>query len=84
MNDFTKEDLEAILALYNNATVGTYIPELGSLMAKVESMIENYCEHQKMDFVGDVYGYDCIKCGKQFTGRIIDGDRHAQIIRGEE
>lgn len=87
MNDFTKEDLESI------ANWGEVYTEFGNswadkterpLINKIKSMVDNYCEHEKMEFDGDVYGYSCKKCEKQFTGQVVDADRHYNIICGNE
>ena len=65
MNDFTKEELEDIenglgwLCEYNPF----HKVEIGKLMTKVKSMIDNYCEHEK---VVPNYGPNtqCDKCGE--------------------
>lgn len=89
MNDFTKEELDIIFywAIDRLESVGIdFFREEGhdNLYEKIESMINNYCEHEKMNFVGDIFGYDCIKCGKGFTSQDIDSDRHSRIIAEEE
>jgi hypothetical protein len=41
MNDFTKEELENIL----NGNVEIYPSSYSELRNKIQSMIDNYCEH---------------------------------------
>lgn len=65
MNDFTKEELVAIKKIYDKLTVGTYIENLSSLMIKVDSMIDNYCEHEykkTLDKSGMAFINMCHKC----------------------
>jgi hypothetical protein len=52
MNDFTKEELEDISYAIEMASLNNF-----SLKDKLESMIENYCEHE---WVNGVY---CDICG---------------------
>jgi hypothetical protein len=86
MNDFTKDELGAIvvaihnLRLYKEQKDEFYL----NLHEKIGSMIDNYCEHESMKFSGDIYGFDCIKCQKSFSGEHIDGERQERIINGEE
>lgn len=81
MNDFTKEELESI---WRWADAHSDKEWYKNLSEKIRPMIDNYCEHSKMEFDGDTYGYSCKNCEKQFTGQVIDADRHYQIITGEE
>ena len=68
MNDFTKEELEIIIKIYEyGGPVGTYIEGMGHLINKIQSMIDNYCEHSsstssciKIDGVSLLI---CSKCG---------------------
>ncbi len=50
MNDFTKEELEEIYYRLENA------PQ--ELEDKIQSMIENYCEHEYIESINH-----CIDCG---------------------
>jgi hypothetical protein len=85
MNDFTKEELYKICAIVTSHFCDIGIPTVDKeLINKIESMIDNYCEHNKMSFDGDVYGYSCKNCEKQFTGQVIDADRHYKIICEQE
>ena len=67
MNDFTKEELEKLLmwSVHRAEDIGTveYCREgSGLLFDKIQSMIDNYCEH---DPYGDFHecGDRCRKCG---------------------
>jgi len=88
MNDFTKEELEGILEGLQIIDADPGIrPKIyweDSLKDKIQSLIDNYCEHEKIEYVGDVHGYNCKRCDKSFTGADIDADRHMSIIEGEE
>lgn len=47
MNDFTKEDLEHIATIFKFTEVSYPDFELNEdLWVKIESMIDNYCEHK--------------------------------------
>jgi hypothetical protein len=43
MNDFTKRELEHLLKIMDHCYLDSYGQELGS---KVQSLIDNYCEHE--------------------------------------
>lgn len=61
MNELTKEELETIL----NGNIELYPHTYQELRNKIQSMIENYCEHEK---VVPNYGCktQCDKCGRIF------------------
>jgi hypothetical protein len=91
MNDFTKEELAVMhLAIIRDMDQFSHIlkssPSMLKLRDKLESMINNHCEHQKIKFDGDGYGCSCKNCDKQFrfTGQVIDADRHYKLITGDE
>lgn len=85
MNDFTKHELEYLFEAIDSDIECFNEPEIAySARDKLQSMIDNYCEHEKMEFDGDVYGYSCKKCEKQFTGQVVDADRHYNILCGKE
>lgn len=82
MNDFTKEELEIILldmnAYIHRTTILAESPSHRTLRDKIQSMIDNYCEHQsckhewvslfvidedKLKVLGGT-GYKCLKCSK--------------------
>lgn len=62
MNDFTKEELEALLSAIKVVWVadGTEIED--KLFEKLQSMIDNYCEHDLYETSSLVS--HCCKCGK--------------------
>lgn len=75
MNDFTKDELEFILdgtRHWSNKNIPT--PWVFEFKKKVESMIDNYCEHEsnkiryavmKLRTTDDRdYEYKCSKCNK--------------------
>jgi hypothetical protein len=51
MNDFTKAELDHILKIMDHCYLDTYGQELGR---KIQSMIDNYCEHKNTEII---YGY---------------------------
>lgn len=63
MNDFTKEELKEMLLVFNELFAESSQPEsTHKLKIKIESMIENYCEHEWKSgehLFTDIY---CIKC----------------------
>ena len=75
MNDFTKAELE---------TIKYWCQLEPNITKKIQSMIDNYCEHEHLDFVGDVNGYCCKKCDKQFDYKYVDDERHERIVNGED
>ena len=65
MNNFTKEELEDILEWATKCLLrlgGSGNPEL---MDRIESMIDNYCEH-KNQFTDSNYFSGCADCGKKW------------------
>lgn len=69
MNDFTKEELEDIenglgwLCEHNPF----HKVEIGKLMSKLKSMIDNYCEHTPSDAHPEQFRWKlCEKCGEQY------------------
>lgn len=67
MNDFTKEELEFILdgtRHWGNKNIPT--PWVFEFKKKVESMIENYCEHEVREGRrGEDAVIYCAKCNKE-------------------
>lgn len=68
MNDFTKEELEQIIETFNWAERETSDPWMPILKGKIQSMIDNYCEHPDFNRAADcldcgVSEYMCKKCG---------------------
>ncbi len=67
MNDFTKEELNIIFywAIDRVESVGIdFFREEGHdvLYKKIESMIENYCDHESCDIDYDYQPLRCRKC----------------------
>ncbi len=87
MNNFTKEELE-IMRNWGDVYTDfgcSWIDKIERpLINKLQSMIDNYCEHKTLEFAGDVYGYDCRKCDRRFSYEHVGRERHERIISGEE
>lgn len=67
MNDFTKEELEDIYA----AVTETSVSMIGHLPVKIQSMIDNYCEHEfQIKSLNPHFIMMCEKCSKTF----VDGN----------
>ena len=65
MNDFTKEEL---LEIYGLLAHHYWDPEKcfnPKLLPKLESMIDNYCEHLETMNIGG-WVARCVKCGMKF------------------
>ncbi len=58
MNDFTKEELAII---YCNLCVN---PKTKDILIKLQSMIDNYCEHHERVSTSDENGNLLIQCGR--------------------
>jgi hypothetical protein len=68
MKDFTKEELEEIVHMVNdinNGSQGHGLELNFDLRDKIQSMIDNYCEHE---FIGDMPdgSYSCYGCEKEW------------------
>lgn len=62
MNDFTKDELERIYISVHVANILRDFDGANSLKHKIQSMIDNYCEH---DWEITGYRHDrCTKCGR--------------------
>ena len=65
MNDFTKEELESIKnamgCLNINKILKGKVPTDVELINKIQSMIDNYCEHDGVNIIG-VPGMQCKNC----------------------
>lgn len=66
MNDFTKEELEELnQILHRNAWQAIDARRLNLLHKKLQSMIENYCEHEFREYPLGVTAIPfCNKCKK--------------------
>lgn len=76
MNDFTKDELQIILdsvVLFNKTSClnheGSFYKKEKECIKKIQSMIDNYCEHEEKETVvsiadGLFYKNRCKKCGR--------------------
>lgn len=63
MNDFTKEELMIIHDSVGNPVLEQVtLSETYAIKRKIQSLIENYCEHDTSEEVGGSIG--CHKCGE--------------------
>jgi hypothetical protein len=65
MNDFIKEELGELK--FYTQVVDSYFKRDGhrALMNKIQSMIENYCEHENIDYHGGDTCHVCLDCNQQ-------------------
>lgn len=75
MTDFTKEELQLLLIVLDNA-MDKYLDENKHmpLYTKIDSKIKNYCDHEWENIcchcaLGNLV---CYKCNKDFEGNEID------------
>ena len=64
MNDFTKEELECLLLTLDKVLIASRKIQQDALQNKLQSMIDNYCEHERTRFVMDVGIDKCVTCGR--------------------
>ena len=65
MNDFTKEELERICQFFNIAIEDYREPDSTYyLRDKIQSLIENYCEHDYNEKSVELHAKQCCKCQK--------------------
>ena len=70
MNDFTKEELIKIIAAFEYWHHKNNImqpQEYAEVRKKIQSMIDNYCEHEEEKIIGERMNYysgKCKKCGE--------------------
>lgn len=66
MNDFTKEELNDLLYCVSiSCKQGVIVPsdnECNYLYEKLQSMIDNYCEHSHKQYYERVNIYECENC----------------------
>jgi hypothetical protein len=66
MNDFTKEELEDIDTCVFNWNINhKSIDGFQKLRDKIQSMIDNYCEHEDKENIGG-WCWKCTTCGMKF------------------
>lgn len=62
MNDFTKEELQQIQA-WATTDIDLSPSELEvNLFDKIQSLIDNYCEHSQHLYYGDIPVGECTEC----------------------
>ena len=62
MNDFTKEELEEIVESFDWIESETSWDWKHPLRNKIQSMIDNYCDHEFNENIGG-FCWKCTKCG---------------------
>lgn len=69
MNDFTKEELQIMLLDMNvyihRTTILTESPSHKALRGKIQSMIDNFCEHYWSPTEALNIPLHCLKCGEK-------------------
>jgi hypothetical protein len=67
MNDFTKDELQMIYSMMlhvrNDYPAIRKDNDACCLKHKLQSMIENYCEHHEHHYYGDIAVAECKQCG---------------------
>jgi hypothetical protein len=68
MNDFTKEELENMLSIID------FEMHTQSLCNKIQSMIENYCDHHLINYCCrcDPENIVCDKCHRDLWGKSVE------------
>lgn len=84
MNSFTKEELLNMLELVDSILIINRSMNHDELQNKIQYMIDNYCEHLSIEFVGNVYGYNCKKCNKLFCGSHAGYERYRKMIENKK
>ena len=65
MNEFTKDELELICAFFNIAIEDFKEPDSTYILRdKIQSMIDNYCEHSERVATSDDNGHMLVMCGR--------------------
>ena len=69
MNDFTKAELEELLISLScrfSRQLGImdrdHLQFIHNLEHKIQSMIDNYCEHSEHHYYGDIAAVECKQC----------------------
>ncbi len=67
MNDLTKEELTTIYGCVDLFTEGSRDREkyYGDIFKKLQSMIDNYCEHEFQEDLHHMDIFLCIRCGRR-------------------
>lgn len=65
MNNFTKDELELTLSLYQEFMKKyEFAEDVEAIVDKLQSLIANYCEHENLKDVGKQYKV-CRGCGEE-------------------
>jgi hypothetical protein len=64
MNDFTKDELQYLLEMVDLIQMVNPSVNIDDLPRKLQSMIDNYCEHEHLKDVGREYKV-CKGCAKE-------------------
>ncbi len=74
MNDFTKDELESIWNWGDVYCWDSHVSETvyRPLLDKLQSLIENYCEHEWRCWDDEYNSRECLKCGEERQGEIKD------------
>lgn len=86
VSEVSKLTKEELICLRDNIVVPETSGEKGVMLSayrKIVMMIDDYCEHENLDFIGDVYGYKCKHCHKCVDSSLVDDDMHFKAINGE-
>lgn len=67
MNDFTKEELEDLHYYTKRYHEFNEFFQPTEFLNKIQSMIDNYCEHEPKESSISYTNYFCIKCGKEIV-----------------
>lgn len=74
MNDFTKEELQHLYELVvedEDISINSdYHKFFENIIHKIQSMIDNYCEHEWRCWDDENNTRECIKCGERRDGEI--------------
>lgn len=73
MNDFTKEELESILEGISWWLDGDNALYSEKIINKIQSMIDNYCEHDCKATIWQCQVTACSKCG--FPSKLVRADK---------
>ncbi len=61
MNDFTRNELWSLIALINDTNPDS-VKWNNPVYIKIQSLIENYCEHSSKQYYDKMEVYECNNC----------------------
>lgn len=64
MNDFTKEELKYLHELISSISIAGHPIDDEALESKIQSMIDNYCEHPINNVCMECFSATCEICNK--------------------